>query len=120
MEFLNKSVIGFALIVILIVIAAGVWLTAQKPVNNTTKFCPAINITSNNTTNQSNNTTATISADRAKQIAQQYVAMGVVLGDPYQTTYKNLTVWAIPVYTSGQMEYVETIYIDIITGNRVQ
>ncbi len=88
------------------------------------------NNTSNNSTNTSDNvvvnngddqnTTYYISSTKALETAQQYTAMGVNLGTPTLTTLNGVKVWKVPVKTVGIEENVDVIYINAVTGKKVQ
>jgi len=119
---LDRNLLALLIIAVIAVAAVGLWFNMSTPVNNTT------NNTTNNTvviinqtsSNQSqNNTTTIITAERAKQLAQQYIGMGVYLGNATLTTYKNVKVWNVTVYTTQGL-YTDSIYIDANSGNRVQ
>jgi len=120
---LNKGLVAIIVIVLVILVAAGAWFF-MKP-------APAVNITTTNSTsssvntanqhhNQTNNTTTNITAAKAKELAGNYVGMGVTLETPTLTTYKNIHVWKVPVVTySPQKSYLDPIYINAQTGARV-
>ncbi len=83
--------------------------------------------TSNNSTNitekdntSDKNTTTYISSAKAKELAAKYTGIGVTLGTPTLTTFNGDKVWKVPVSTSGMNEPVDAIYINAISGNRVQ
>jgi len=92
--------------------------------------CTSSSNMTNNSSNNSNNvvvnnssqhnTTNYISASKAKEIAQQYTAMGVTLGEPSLTTYNGVKVWKVPVNTVGTEEHVDYIYINAVSGKKVQ
>jgi hypothetical protein len=117
---MNKGIIALIIILVIAVVAAGLYLTMQAPANNTTNISNQTNTTPviTNKTNTTNNTT--ISAARAKELALQYTGMGVTLGTPTLTTYKSVQVWSVPLYTSGQNQSTGYIYINAKTGARVQ
>lgn len=121
----NKGVIVLIVIIVIGVVAAGLYLTMQAPANNTTNISNQTNTTpfviNNTTTNKTNTTTnTTISSAKAKELASQYTGIGVTLGTPTLTTYNGVQVWSVPVYTSGQGQSVDYIYINAKTGARVQ
>lgn len=102
-------------LVISILVAVSGCTTSSNNTNNTTNN----NSVQNNTTN-SNNTTAVISAEKAKELASEFTGIGVTLGTPTLTTFNGVKVWKVPVYTSGTNESVDSIYINEVTGKRVQ
>lgn len=101
--------------VALLVAVSGCTSNSNDTTNNSTNNS---NVVVNNSTNQ--NTTNYISATKAKEIAQNYTAVGVTLGTPTLTTLNGIKVWEIPVKTVGTDEYVDSIYINAITGKKVQ
>ena len=113
---MNKGIIAIIVIIIVIVVSAGTWMAIQP--SQTSSASNNNKEVKNQTHN--NNTNVTISAGKAKELASQYTGMGVTLGTPTLTTYKNIEVWKVPVYTSGQNLTVDSIYINAKTGNRVQ
>ncbi len=120
---MNKGIIAIIVILLIGVVAAGLYFAMQAPANNTTNISNQTNTTPviTNTTNKTNTTnTTTITAARAKELASQYTGMGVTLGTPTLTTYKGVQVWMVPVSTSGQNLSVDSIYINAKTGVRVQ
>ncbi|MBM4240752.1 MAG: hypothetical protein FJ150_03700 [Euryarchaeota archaeon] len=113
---MNKISVAIVIVVLVAVLAAGYYLTMQTPTKNTTN-------NTNNTTNNTNNTTpqnntTIISAEKAKEVAQQYIGMGVYLGTPTLTKFNDTQVWKVPVYTT-QGKYVDSIYVDAHTAKRV-
>lgn len=115
---MNKGLVALILVVLVVLVAAGAWIVMQPSTTNTTS--------SNNTTTKKienkthNNTNVTITAEKAKEIATQFTGMGVTLGTPTLTTFKGIEVWSVPVYTSGLNKTVDSIYINVKTGARVQ
>lgn len=93
---------------------SGCTTSSNNTTNNTSN-----NTIQNNTTNK-NNTSTEISAEKAKELAAQFTGMGVTLGTPTLTTFNGVKVWKVPVYTSGTNESVDSIYINAVTGKRVQ
>ena len=94
-----------------ILVAVSGCISTTNTTNNTSNITEK-NITSNN------NSTNYISADKAKELALQYTGMGVnrgTLGTPTLTTFNGVKVWKFPVNDGFY-----TIYIDAITGTRVQ
>lgn len=122
MKYLDRNLLAPLIIVVIVVAGIGLWFNMSTPVNNTTnnttnKTVIIINETSSN--QSQNNTTTIITAERAKQLAQQYIGMGVYLGNTTLTTYKNVKVWNVTVYTTQGL-YTDSIYIDASSGTRVQ
>ncbi len=113
MIFKHKNLISVVFIVAILVAVSGC-TSSNNTTNNTTQ-----NITQNNNSS-SHNTTTKISAAKAKSIATNFTGMGVTLGTPTLTTYKGVQVWKVPVSTVGQNLYVDSIYINAVTGQRVQ
>jgi hypothetical protein len=125
-KVLKKGLIAIIIIVIVILVAAGAWLLMKPaPVNNTTvnNTTPTINpntTPTNQSKNQTNTTNTTITSAKAKELAGQYVGMGVTLETPALTSYKGVTVWKVPVVTySPNKAYLDPIYINAKTGQRV-
>jgi cytoskeletal protein RodZ len=120
---LNKGLIAIIVIVIVVIVAAGAWfLMTPATSNNTTNNSTPINSTIRNQTQNQTNTTNTtnITAAKAKELAGQYIGMGVELEDPILTTYKGVTVWEVPVVTyTPEKSYQDPIYINAQNGNRV-
>jgi hypothetical protein len=109
MKLNYENLVAVVCIIAILVAVSGCISTS----NNTTT-----NITEKNVTNSNNTTTAYISADKAKELAAQYTGMGVnrgTLGTPTLTTFNGIKVWKFPV-NNGYY----TIYIDAVTGKRVQ
>jgi hypothetical protein len=106
------------LIAVLSIVAILVAVSGCTSTNNTTNTTNGNNVVVNNSTN--NNTTNYISATKAKDLATQYTGMGVTLGTPTLTTLNGIKVWKVPVKTVGTEESVDFIYINAITGKRVQ
>lgn len=105
-----KTLVGIVCIITILVSVCG--CTSSN--NNTT------NNTINNTTNSSmnNDTTTYISAAKAKELAEPYTGKGVgqgTLGKPVFTTFNGVKVWKFSV-NNGYY----TIYINAVTGTRVQ
>ncbi len=113
MKLSYKNLVAVVLIVAILVAVSG----CTSPSNNTTNNTN--NITEKNSTNDKNTTTY-ISAAKAKELATQYTGIGVTLGTPTLTTLNGIKVWKVPVSTSGQNESVDSIYINAITGKKVQ
>lgn len=114
------------IILIVILVAAGAWFLLMKPaannttVNNTTPTINTPNTPTNQSKNQTNTTNTTITSAKAKELAGQYVGMGVTLETPTLTTYKGVSVWKVPVVTySPDKVYLDPIYINSKTGQRV-
>lgn len=112
-------------IVIVILVGLGAWFLFMKPAptnNSTVNNATPLNVSpthTNTNKNQTNNTT-NITAAKAKELAGQYVGMGVTLETPTLTTYKGVTVWKVPVVTySPNKAYLDPIYINAKTGQRV-
>ena len=120
---MNKGLIAIIVIVIVVIVAAGAWfLMTPATSNNTTNNSTPINNTIRNQTQNQTNTTNTtnINAAKAKELAGQYIGMGVELEDPILTTYKGVTVWEVPVVTyTPEKSYQDPIYINAQNGNRV-
>lgn len=121
---MDKKIIALIVVVIVGVVGAGLWYSMQstpsiKTVNNSSSL--NLNTNSNthkNTTNTTNSTN--ITAAKAKELAGQYVGMGVELETPTLTTYKGVQVWKVPVYTySPSKTYLDPIYINAKNGQRV-
>jgi hypothetical protein len=118
---MNKILVAIIMIILVVIVAAGAWFALQPAQTNAANNAtPDINNTTKNQINNTNNTNTTISAAKAKELATQYTGLGVTLGTPVLTKYKNIEVWSVPVYTSGQNKFVDSIYIDANTGKRVQ
>lgn len=98
----------------ILVAVCGCTTNSNNTTNNTN------NSTVQNNTTNNNNTSTEISADKAKELATQFTGLGVTLGTPTLTTFNGVKVWKVPVYTSGTNESVDSIYINAITGKRVQ
>jgi hypothetical protein len=107
-----KNLIGVVLIVAILVAVSGCINTNNT--NNTPQ-----NITQNNNSSVKNTTTE-ISATKAKALAKQFTGIGVTLGTPKLTTFKGVKVWSVPVSTVGENKSVDNIYINAVTGKRVQ
>ena len=110
MSFVYKNLVVVVCIIGIFVAVCGC-ISTTNTTNNT------FNITEKNSTS-TNNSTNYISADKAKELASQYTGMGVnrgTLGTPTLTTFKGVKVWMFPVNDGFY-----TIYIDAITGQRVQ
>jgi hypothetical protein len=123
-EILNKKIIALIVIVIVVIVGLGLWYSMQstpaiKTVNNTSNI--NINTNSNTHKNTTNNTNTTnITAAKAKELAGQYVGMGVELETPTLTTYKGVKVWKVPVVVySPEKSYQDPIYINAQTGQRM-
>jgi|WetSurMetagenome_2_1015567.scaffolds.fasta_scaffold125226_4 hypothetical protein len=116
MKFNYKNLVFVICIIAILVAVSGCTTSSNNTTNNTTNSTTVI--VKNNTNNQ--NTTTEISAAKAKELAAQYTGMGVTLGTPTLTTFNGVKVWKIPVTTVGTDESVDSIYINVITGKRVQ
>jgi len=116
LKFEYKNLIAFLSIIVILVAVSGCTSHSNNTTNNTTSNNS--NVVVNNNTN--NNTTNYISSTKAKNLATQYTGMGVTLGTPTLTTLNGLKVWKVPVTTVGTDESVDSIYINAITGKRVQ
>jgi len=114
MNFDYKNLVVVIFIVALLVAVSGCANTSNNTVNNTTQ-----NIAQNNNSNVKNITNE-ISSTKAKSLATEYTGMGVTLGTPTLTTYKGVEVWKVPVSTVGENLSVDSIYINAVTGRRVQ
>ncbi len=111
MKLTYKNLVTVVCIITILVAISGCTSTSNNKTNNTS------NITGKNNTN-GNTTTTYISADKAKELAAPYTGMGVnrgTLGTPTLTTFNGIKVWKFPV-NNGYY----TIYIDAVTGKRVQ
>ena len=97
----------------ILITVSGCTSISNNTTNNTT------NITEKNNTDNVN-TTTDINAVKAKELATQYTGIGVTLGTPTLRTFKGVKVWKVPVSTSGLNKPVDNIYINAITGKRVQ
>ena len=108
------------LIVVLSIIAILVAVSGCTSTSNTTNTTnnSSNNVVVNNSTNH--NTTNYISAANAKSLATSYTGMGVTLGTPTLISLNGVKVWKVPVKTVGTDESVDSIYINAITGKRVQ
>lgn len=115
MKFDCKSLILIVSIVAILVAVSGCTSNSNNTTNSTNN---SNNVVVNNSTNH--NATDYISASKAKEIAEQYTAMGVTLGEPTLTTFNNVKVWKVPVNTVGTEEHVDYIYINAVTGKKVQ
>jgi hypothetical protein len=117
---LKRSILALIVVVIVILVAAGLLIAMQPAANNTTNITNASNTTVINQTNNQthNNTTTSITAAKAKELAQKYIGMGVYLGNATLTTYKGVKVWNVTVYTT-QGKYTDSIYINANSGNKV-
>jgi Flp pilus assembly protein TadG len=112
----KRNIIALILLIVVVIVAAGIYMAMQPPVNNTTNIT---NGTINHTQNQTrHNDTTNITAVKAKELAEQYIGMGVYLGNATLTTYKGFKVWNVTVYTT-QGKYTDSIYINANTGGRV-
>ena len=110
MSFVYKNLVVVVCIICILVAVCGC-ISTNNTTNNTSNISEK-NITSNN------NSTNYISADKAKELASQYTGMGVnrgTLGTPTLTTFNGVKVWKFPVNNNSY-----NIYIDAITGTRVQ
>jgi len=108
-----KNLIGLIVIGAILVAVSGC-ISTHNNTNNSTQ-----NITQNNNSSVKNTTTE-ISATKAKALATQFTGMGVTLGTPKLTTFRGVKVWSVPVSTVGTNGYVDNIYINAVTGKRVQ
>jgi hypothetical protein len=111
MKLAYKNLFAVVFIIAILVVFSGCTSTSNNTTKNTT------NITEKNSTN-GNNTTTYISVAKAKELAAPYTGMGVnrgTLGTPTLTTFNGVKVWKFPV-NNGYY----TIYIDAVTGKRVQ
>lgn len=104
-----KNLMGVVLIVAILVAVSGCINTNNTPQN----------ITQNNNSSVKNTTTE-ISATKAKALATQFTGIGVTLGTPKLTTFKGVKAWSVPVSTVGENKSVDNIYINAVTGKRVQ
>lgn len=79
----------------------------NNTINNTT-----------NTTNTNNTTSLNITADKAKEIAQEE---GFIAGQPSQGSIlinnQTVPVWIVPLYKDANV--AKEVYVDIATGNIV-
>lgn len=122
---LNKGLIAIIVIIIVVIVAAGAWfLLTPATSNNTTNNSTSVktnNTINNQTKNQTNTTNTTpITAAKAKELAGQYIGLGVELETPTLTTYNGVTVWKVPVVVySPEKSYQDPIYINAQNGNRV-
>ncbi|BDZ70268.1 hypothetical protein [Methanobacterium petrolearium] len=120
---MNKGLIAIIVIVIVVILAAGTWflMTPATSNNTTNNSTPVNNTIRNQTQNQSHVTNTTnITAAKAKELAGQYIGLGVELENPTLTTYKGVTVWEVPVVVySPEKSYQDPIYINAQNGNRV-
>jgi maltose-binding protein MalE len=117
LKFGYKNLIAVLSIIAILVAVSGCTSTSNNTTNNTTNN-NSNNIVVNNSTNH--NTTNYISAAKAKSLATSYTGMGVTLGTPTLTSLNGVKVWKVPVKTVGTDESVDSIYINAITGKRVQ
>ena len=115
MKFDYKSLILIVSIVAILVAVSGCTSNTNMTNNSTNN---SNNVVVNNSTNH--NSTDYISASKAKEIASQYTAMGVTLGEPTLTTFNGVKVWKVPVNTVGTEEHVDYIYINAVSGKKVQ
>jgi hypothetical protein len=136
----NKGIVA-AIVLIIILATAGIYLAAQNigPDNNTSNVsnntpqnASQQNNTTNNETNSTNstnstnntstnNTNTTVSAQQAQKIAQVYILeSGAEAGIPTINTWTDgRLVWNVPIINSkGEKEGV-SIYIDAQTGARL-
>ena len=118
MKLEYKNFIAVLSIIAILVAVSGCTSTSNNTTNNTTNNNSNNNIVVNNSTNH--NTTNYISADKAKSLATSYTGMGVTLGTPTLTSLNGVKVWKVPVKTVGTDESVDSIYINAITGKKVQ
>lgn len=114
MGFNIKNLILVVSVVAILVAVSG--CTSNTNMTNNSTNNSSSNVVVNNSTH---NTTNYISASKAKEVAQQYTAMGVTLGEPTLTTYNGIKVWKVPVNTVGTDEHVDFIYINAVTGKKV-
>lgn len=103
-------------LVAILVAVSGCTSNSNNTTNNSTNNSNSVVV--NNSTNH--NVTDYISASKAKEKAEQYTAMGVTLGEPTLTTFNGVKVWKVPVNTVGTEEHVDYIYINAVTGKKVQ
>ncbi len=134
----NKGIVT-AIVIIIVVTIAGIYLAAQDTGTNTpnvTNNTPqnvsqqnntpnngtnSTNFNSTNSTNMTNNTNTTVSAQQAQKIAQVYILeSGAEAGNPMLDTWSDgRRVWNVPIINSnGQKEGV-SIYVDAQTGARL-
>lgn len=132
----NKGIVT-AIVIIIIISIAGIYLTAQNTgptnISNVSSNAPQNasqqnNITmtnetnsTNSTNNTGNNTNTTVSAYQAQKIAQAYILeSGAEAGTPTLNTWSDgRQVWNVPIINfNGQKEGV-SIYIDAQTGARL-
>jgi cytoskeletal protein RodZ len=126
-KYVNKKLIAIIVIVIVVIVGVGVWFAMQstptiKTVNNSSNNNSNVIKTNSTTHKNTTNTTNTtyITAAKAKELAGQYVGMGVSLEDPKLTTYNGVKVWKVPVVTyTPEKSYQDPIYINAQTGKRV-
>ncbi len=115
MGFNSKNLFVVVFLVAVLVAVSGCTSNTNMTKNSTNN---TNNVVVNNSTQH--NTTNYISASKAKELAQQYTAMGVTLGEPTLTTYNGVKVWKVPVNTVGTEEHVDFIYINAVSGKKVQ
>jgi len=119
-ENLNKGLVAIIVIILIILVAAGAWFLMKPAANNTTNTSNSTISSNNQTTHNNTTNTTNITAAKAKELAQQYIGMGVTLGTVTLTTYKNVKVWKISVQTVGTNQTADYIYINANTGKRVE
>ena len=139
-DIVNNKGIVTAIVIIIVLAIAGLYLAAQdtgtnnntpniinntpqnaSQQNNTTNGTNSTNFNSTNSTNMTNSTNTTVSAQQAQKIAQVYILeSGAEAGTPTLNTWTDgRLVWNVPIINSnGQKEGV-SIYIDAQTGARL-
>ncbi|MGB9980603.1 PepSY domain-containing protein [Methanobacterium sp.] len=139
----NNNGIVIAIVIIILVAIAGIYLAAQNtgsdnntanmssnppqnasPQNNTTMVNNGTNSSNNtNSTNNTNinNTNTTVSAQQAQKIAQAYILeSGAEAGTPTLNTWSDgRLVWSVPIIGSNGEKEGVSIYIDAQTGARL-
>lgn len=111
---------ALVLIIIIAVAAFGIFLDIPESSDDSNIPNYTIKVVINNTTSPNNttNNTTIISASRAKEIANQFIGMGVYLGSVKLAKLNQTLVWNISIYTT-QCLYVKPIYIDAKTGRKI-
>lgn len=135
----NKGIV-VAVVIIIVLAIAGIYLAAQNEgfnggtlnasdnssqnmsqQNNTTNVTNSTNFNSTNSTNATNSTNTTVSAQQAQKIAKVYILeSGAEAGDPTISTWTDgRQVWNVPVINSNGRKEGVSIYIDAQTGARL-
>ena len=138
---MNSKGIVIAIVIIMVIAIAGIYLAAQNTglsdntsnvssnppenasqQNNTTMVNNGTNSTNTtNSTNNTNDTNTTVSSKQAQKIAQAYILeSGAYPGAPTLNTWSDgRLVWNVPIINSNGEKEGVSIYIDAQTGARL-